>query len=292
MKLRILCFLTVVTAAMCAHATVYTYQASLFYSPNNLVSNNDPCLSNPNQACNITNLAPGTNNATDTNTFGFADPVTQSQLPANNTYFETVIKVSNYLLGTENDTNSGNVTSSIDYTFRDTSNLKYTALGSNFYQVKLFTEEVIATVAANGGNYMATEWANDVAGATVGGVDTVDGSTSPNVASNCNLSNGTNSPCTAQVTPGANLSDFVPVNDAAHFNTVGAVPIFWSGAANGISDANGDQKHAYAGVRIEVDYLYTLPNGNQPSVPEPATLLLLGSGLSFVAAKLRRRAVR
>jgi hypothetical protein len=60
-----------------------------------------------------------------------------------------------------------------------------------------------------------------------------------------------------------------------------------TGGANGQSQSSSES--GAAGSEVQVIYTYQLPGPPPPGgTPEPATLLLLGTGLSFVASRLRR----
>jgi len=75
----------------------------------------------------------------------------------------------------------------------------------------------------------------------------------------------------------------------AAFTGAGTVNLYWNvlGVQSESGPANAQVFFSdYAGAEIIITYNYS---PNPTGTPEPATLLLLGSGLTFVAARLRRR---
>jgi len=76
-------------------------------------------------------------------------------------------------------------------------------------------------------------------------------------------------------------SEFLTGSSLTLYETVAS-----SGGANGASE--NSSASAGAGTEIQLVYTYDLPSTGPTGTPEPATLLLLGTGLSFVASRLRR----
>jgi len=230
-------------------------------------------LSNGNASV-VDNLTPGFNS------------LVGSVIPTGATLTQVQLKVSNFVAGTLTGTDNGPATGSDIVSFDDFSNLTYgTVSGTPFYSADLTTEKDFQTwLGAPPGTFPQTKTINLWANATPGGIINV----GPNTL------NGSHIP--TQLVPPSQSGDVNYISQPnSNFLSGATIPILWEStdvANDGASNVNISSKVAYAGVRIEVDYLYDLPTQQTGSVPEPATLLLLGSGLSFVAMRLRRRSAQ
>jgi hypothetical protein len=155
------------------------------------------------------------------------------------------------------------------------------ALLTNAGTAAFFTDQLNAASSAGGGTSTCSQ--------SGGGVGT-DGNTydstgclfltSGGSSSHANVGGYMNTPPTGtgQSTSAYSGNSNVNIYEAVqgNFSVTGA-----SGHGNGASFAGS-----------EVQLVYTYDDGIHSATPEPATLLLLGSGLSFLGAKLRRRAAR
>jgi len=148
---------------------------------------------------------------------------------------------------------------------------------SPFYNQTDTSQQVNLTAAPNTTTPTVNFFEND----TTGTCDTGYSIASPPSSGSSSCLNGQGGP----------FGNDTLTNVAGNWTTGSEVPIYWSaaGAFFGFAPTPGQANASTkAGVQVEVEYNYS----QAPSVgtPEPATLLLLGSGLSFVAARLRRRA--
>jgi len=158
------------------------------------------------------------------------------------------------------------------------------ALLSNFGTGSFLTDNVItASSAGNGSTACAAD----------GPFTGTDGNMYDSTG--CLFLNGTGSNSSADPSGFKNMhTNGVNVGSTASFTTASTVNIyeavkgsFNAGSSGGSGTGNGT---SLAGT--EIDLIYTYDDGITSATPEPATLLLLGSGLSFLGAKLRRRSAR
>jgi hypothetical protein len=304
MKTRTSCLLTVLAVmafVVGAHAD-FEYTPTLYYNLGTLST--DPCTTNLNQQCATTNLTVGSPSSDVLPPTAGFQTLLGTVIPNGATLTQVQVLVSNFLVGMSTDVgtlNNGSGTN--DYYFRDKSDLYFGVdnTGTLFYDGKLITEERLSTTAQGATNTF-TAWANSGPGPNINSTpNVVDGSVSADEEKPCNLSpstqskGGTKGFCKADQSGDLN---YVNQNYGSfllsQFNVNSTVPIFWQTTNNNVTSASNLSAHTetdYIGVEIQVNYFYNFPT-QQTGVPEPATLLLLGSGLSFVGAKLRKRSVK
>lgn len=283
MKLRTLTLtlIAVMTLALSASADYTTSQTFIYPST---ITNPTDCTANVTSQCSESNLSSNTAPTAQFNVTGFGS----IGAPVGAVLDGVTIQVSNFITLDVTATNSSGSSGSQEINGNDTSQLSYTGYAPGIYQSsglcytsgsfycdKLATENTLDQVAAESSDSF-TLWANDYPSSVSGSIH--------------------NSGDFIQVSAAGDAFNPATTNSFSQSTSIysgsGDIPIYWtdSTSVTHTDDNTTEASSQYVGVEIVVTYDYSFGEGG--SVPEPASLLLMGSGLSLLAGAIRRRAAK